>query len=1334
MNARHRIAAIAATAAVSAQLVACAGKPARSPPLSAPPTVGFLAPAPGSSLHGVVSITATAAGAGKISSLGFTAPPALAGARPSFDAATGAATLSADLDLSTFPDGALTITAAAKDEFGGVASKDLVVTVAKRAPSITVTRPAPSSTVKGVVTIEASAAAQAGATIASLELVDPPAGCGTAVRPDAGALAVPWDTTRTPEGPAAVHLRAVDSTGLVSDTTVLVTVDNVPLGRVEAFVSAGTPIQDATVEVWALDDATGAVSTTIGVRGLLGAGGPTDADGRAVVTLSAENYRGPISVVARPAAGATLTYLDPVPPSRTVQVPAALPLTSILPSYATGAAVTVPVTLWTTLADAEVLAYAAGAHRVAPTRHTVTEAAAFADPLFSAHLQAAAPRWLLRTTLPASLTQGPAQTLGDRAYAAFPDVALAQLARGLGAAASAPDAVTAPSLVLLLRQDLAADGQFDGKGADGAQLKTPGIPPVALDEDTLRVRLASALDDFVRSENNLSGLTRDTLAGAGVFATISGDVSALFGTKAPGAFDDQGPSAAFAVTYGPGAAAPVGNRNLVRGTVRLVVTATDPSGVRAMTLTLDGGADVPGTFAPGTAGTATLTATYDTARRGDGLATFTVAATDGRGNVRTGSYQVTIDNTPPEIAVTLPGAAAWYAGAIPLEATATDASGVTSCAETTRGAADLDSAVDHYVASWTPAAGTADGALPLSFRACDVVGNCAAQDWHAQRDTTPPTVTPGPVAPYTSAASVAITATAADAGAGIAAVYATNGSTTIAGTLSGTTWTIADVPLSEGVNNIVVWAKDRADVPNGASDHGVSVRVVRDSSRPAPYLVSGAATYASEQGIRLANASVPATYVLASTAKVDPILNQVYKVASRLGWPATDPPSAAELEGTNKYNIPFIQVAVPASASESPITSATFSLTVGGVTRTADLLPWRSPTSSDSRTVFDIPISSNFAPELATITAASFTVGVSASFTDAGGLSNSIAPQSVTFNVLGPPLFVQADGTYATLPDAMGAHRYRLADRTYHRLWDTSEVNFTNGNVRLLRYVVSNPAPYPVAVTATFGGSSDAWTARERWDWSSYRSLDEGAASASTCNGPSAPGDGALARFDVDGTQITGCEMTIAGPGTTPFCWDTTEFSHTPGYKRGPNDTVTMWGYFGVYETCRRVGRYPSTGSEETSSSSTASVELFAPGVGVQEIAPPQKTGGMAIVPAASGSAPGTLVMYVVRPVNAASADRQKALTQTWNSFAADSAYQRRTEWFLKYNGVSGGYRIGTYYNFAVQEGWANLAAARELLTGTVGLTTQGATATALTGAPSSQPGIVFSGETVATH
>lgn len=114
-------------------------------------------------------------------------------------------------------------------------------------------------------------------------------------------------------------------------------------------VSAGGPVAGATVTVYAISNPTGQVNNSAGAGGVLGSAGPTDAAGKALVSV--RPYAGPVQIVA---GGPAMTYPDPTQPpdsqgvAPAVQVPAAFLFTTYLAEFKDAP---VPVTLFTTLAD-----------------------------------------------------------------------------------------------------------------------------------------------------------------------------------------------------------------------------------------------------------------------------------------------------------------------------------------------------------------------------------------------------------------------------------------------------------------------------------------------------------------------------------------------------------------------------------------------------------------------------------------------------------------------------------------------------------------------------------------------------------------------------------------------------------------------------------------------------------------------------------------------------------------------------------------------------------------------------------------------------------------------
>ena len=353
-------------------------------------------------------------------------------------------------------------------------------------------------------------------------------------------------------------------------------------GTVDVVVSAGGPVSGATVNVYAIDDATGQVNTQAGSLGIIGAGGPTDAAGKATLKFALTSFTGPVQVVA---SGASLSYPDPTagsapgkdPPR--IQIPSTFVLSSYVARYEVGTPALVPVTLLTTLADHEALAVVRGLHPKYPVAKSLTQALSERDPLWVSHFTGSANAWdpaKLRWTVPASFTSG-STTLVDTAYAGLFDVALNQLAHdvavkaGYGAGSSAMTAIT---LAQLLEQDLDADGVLNGKGGAAAPIVTQGTTPVTLDGQFLRKPLAQALDTWVQNIGaNLSSVHQADLIAAQVFSRMSTDESDLFGDPPAGAYDpvDRAPPEVALV------AEPASY--LAAAQVTLTMTAKDPSGV-----------------------------------------------------------------------------------------------------------------------------------------------------------------------------------------------------------------------------------------------------------------------------------------------------------------------------------------------------------------------------------------------------------------------------------------------------------------------------------------------------------------------------------------------------------------------------------------------------------------------------------------------------------------------------------------------------------------------------------------------------------------------------------
>ena len=1192
-----------------------------------PPTVKFVQPVADASVLGQIMVEATATDDVAMQAFLFTAPPSLASTQATSENGGKTMRLRTLLDVSALGDGALTVSVAATDASSNTATQNLSLRVANHGPSIFVNTPSSNATVRGTVTLTATASGQNGATVTRLALVNPPRGIGIDSLPAADALQVAWDTTQELEGLLALRFHAEDDRGAATDFTVPVVVDNVPFGVVTARLSAGgNGISGASVTVTAIDDTTGLPLTAIGDNGQLGGCRATDSAGALACTLSVENYAGPIQVAA---GGRSLSYTDPSDGLAVISIPESFQFISYVGHYRTGDTITVPLTLWTTLADQAALAYVQGRNRAALSPHSLTDSLLVIDPLFDSHV---ATGWDLRSATPVSLTSTQ-QTLRDVVYAALPDVALNQLARDRSIAASLTPggSLTAITLTQLLSQDLAADGQFDGLGQGAQQLQTAGNPAQKPDSNFLRYEMARALDEWFQTPRNRTGLLSSDIQNAGVFDRIAGDTSLVFGTTPlPIPYDNQPPSVSFSATFHAVDGqdhAPVGGSRIVSGRVDLVVSASDSSGVAAIsvaqgavTLSAGAGSSLPTRWV----------GSFDTTKVADGPLTFAATATDKLGNAGTTYFQVTVDNTPPVITVAQPVAGKFYSATIPADASASDASGVAGLVESSLTIADQDLTVTHFLGTWSIPSNRADGPATVTYKACDVVFNCTSTPVAVSVDRTPPAMSFTAQLPqYTNSGKgtmnhpVLVSVSADDgSGAGVADVVVANTTTGSLknATLSGGTWS-ATLQMQQGQNAIVVYASDNAIPSNTgsgkATPYALAASVLLDTSDPS-ITVQTAASYKDEREmdfLRSADGTptMPVSYTFpvgATPVAID--LNNVvpvYKSVTRLSSNGTAVTAAELVAGNLRLNAPYLAFSIPAGGSEAPIVTASFTASVscpgGGCPAFTDVTG--SLLAATNQTYL-LPLTSDAIPALAQLTTSQAAqVSISVSSTDAAGNVGSTPPSSYRFKfqLVAPPLSLVEDANFA-IADPRAAGKFRIGDATYSALFDRASAAFGSEGPRFVRYVVYNPAPVPLAISTGVGDSSvSRYTAFEGW-------LDY------------TPGDFVPGSFCFDFPGgACGYSGWPCGFGTSPIYLPDGRLDCSAGPK-GVHPEESVGG------SQLALGHYQVTASGET-------------------VAPAASNGGV-IVPAASGTTPGRLAIYVGRPASIVSRGSQTTPALEWNS------------------------------------------------------------------------------------
>jgi len=157
----------------------------------------------------------------------------------------------------------------------------------------------------------------------------------------------------------------------------------------------------------------------------------------------------------------------------------------------------------------------------------------------------------------------------------------------------------------------------------------------------------------------------------------------------------------------------------VAGQVQLQANASDDKGVTQVEFRVDGST-------VGTDTTAPYAAAWDTSSVGGGPHTVEAIATDTVGQTGGDSNAVTVDNTPPTVAITSPSAGATVSGTISVQASASDNGSVGSVQFFVDGTSIGTDAngVDGWSVSWnTVAAG--NGNHDLTAVAADTVGNVA---------------------------------------------------------------------------------------------------------------------------------------------------------------------------------------------------------------------------------------------------------------------------------------------------------------------------------------------------------------------------------------------------------------------------------------------------------------------------------------------------------------------------------------------------------------------------------------------------------------------------------
>ena len=366
------------------------------------------------------------------------------------------------------------------------------------------------------------------------------------------------------------------------------------------------------------------------------------------------------------------------------------------------------------------------------------------------------------------------------------------------------------------------------------------------------------------------------------------------------------------------------------------------------------------------------------------------------------------------------------------------------------------------------------------------------------------------------------------------------------------------------------------------------------------------------------------------------------------------------------------------------------------------------------------------------------TVAVTLEVTDAAGNRATSGPYSFALHVIGPPLGVFEDTSYASYGDLWSSHAYDVVQ--YATLWDLSAARFGTRNVRLVRYVITNPAPHSVAFSVTWATppSGNSWKLVE--NWRGFVLYEPGSTYLDNFN---------VTPFVIDGFTFHQTTQWAYPHGTRGAGVANSEMSPWPctaAYENGgmaahrvtdaqsrfvclPADVQRRF-YDSIADQSGAV-KYVETGAY---SESTVVPEIYAeyfPNGRETGIAA-RSANGLVTVPAASPSGPGIAVVYLTRP---GGAPRTRALEagkgtgaqrfETWDW----EVWAFRYKWTYSYlffdfeYHTYRAYRLGTF-----------LESAADVIDGQMSVTTQGLVANSPFGEAALVSTAVFNSRVVATH
>ena len=211
-----------------------------------PPTVALVAPAKNASIGASFAASATASDAYGISSVQFLVDGQASGPALTAPDAGTQYTYSATLSGAGLADGTHSVTVAATDQAGNVATTaPTYVTVGATAPSVTVTAPPDWTLVRGIVPVTATVTGGTPPLTAKLVLD----GKATTVTTTSAPYTLSWDTRAVADGTHLLQVSVSDAAGRGSTSSAVhETVDNTPPVVVVNSPAAGQRVTAPTLQ------------------------------------------------------------------------------------------------------------------------------------------------------------------------------------------------------------------------------------------------------------------------------------------------------------------------------------------------------------------------------------------------------------------------------------------------------------------------------------------------------------------------------------------------------------------------------------------------------------------------------------------------------------------------------------------------------------------------------------------------------------------------------------------------------------------------------------------------------------------------------------------------------------------------------------------------------------------------------------------------------------------------------------------------------------------------------------------------------------------------------